>query len=54
VEDIDREIAQKVDLIIDCGETKNKIPNTILDLTKTPWKIVREGRITKEEIIKVI
>ncbi|MBM3309851.1 MAG: threonylcarbamoyl-AMP synthase, partial [Candidatus Altiarchaeales archaeon] len=46
VEDVDKEIARKVDLILDGRETKNKKPNTIVDLTKSRLEIVREGPVS--------
>jgi L-threonylcarbamoyladenylate synthase len=42
------EAAQLVDLIIDQGETRHGSPSTILDLTRTPPAILREGPITQE------
>ena len=38
--------AEYVDLIIDQGETQHAMPSTILDMTQTPPKILREGPIT--------
>ena len=54
VEEIDKEVAGKVDLIVDGGETRHGIPNTIIDTTKTPAEIVREGQIKKEELENLI
>lgn len=50
VADIERSILEAVDLVLDGGETKNKKPNTIVDLTKKPAEVVREGFITKSEL----
>ncbi len=43
-----------IDLIIDSGESKSGIPTTIVDCTDTDIKILREGKITEEEIRQVI
>jgi len=43
-----------IDIIIDAGESKSKIPTTIVDCTGNEIKIVREGMINKEQINKVI
>lgn len=42
------EAIQFVDLIIDQGETRHDSPSTILDLTRTPPQILRNGPITWE------
>ncbi|MHA1292026.1 MAG: L-threonylcarbamoyladenylate synthase [Promethearchaeota archaeon] len=43
-----------LDLIIDAGKSKTKIPSTIVDCSEDKIKILRIGKITKEEIIKII
>ncbi|MFO7794847.1 MAG: L-threonylcarbamoyladenylate synthase [Promethearchaeati archaeon] len=43
-----------IDIIIDAGESKSKIPTTIVDCTGNKIKILREGMINKEQINKVI
>jgi len=43
-----------VDIIIDSGKTNIGISSTVLDLTKRPAKILREGTVTKKAIEKVI
>jgi len=56
VGEIDPQIAGKVDFILDGGETKHGIPNTIVDLTKTPAEVVREGAVKRtvlETLIKL-
>jgi L-threonylcarbamoyladenylate synthase len=54
VGDIDKDILNQVDFVIDFGETKNKRPNTIVDATIKPVKIVREGFVSKEELNAVV
>ncbi len=45
---------QKIDLILDVGELPKKKPSTILDLTVTPYKILRKGPISEESIFKYL
>ncbi len=40
----------KLDLVIDSGPVKNISGSTIIDFTKTPLMIVREGEVKKHEI----
>ncbi|MBN1801233.1 MAG: threonylcarbamoyl-AMP synthase [Candidatus Lokiarchaeota archaeon] len=43
-----------IDLIIDSGKTKSKIPTTIVDLSTSSVKILRAGKISEEEIRKAL
>ena len=43
-----------VDIIIDSGETKVGVSSTVLDMTRSPARILRKGSISKKEIEKVI
>jgi len=43
-------LGNTVDLIIDGGQTEGLLPSTIVDLTSTPPKIVREGVISPEQL----
>jgi len=45
---------KKLDLIIDGGRTPGTIPSTIVDVTKTPVKIIRQGAVSKLEINTVL
>ncbi|TXT62134.1 MAG: Threonylcarbamoyl-AMP synthase [Promethearchaeota archaeon] len=53
-----QEVAKKlltpVDIIIDGGKTKSQIPTTIVDCSKEEIEILREGKITKEQIDEVL
>ena len=42
-----------IDLIIE-GSSNSGIPSTIIDLTDKDIKIIREGTITKEDILKAL
>lgn len=50
VGEIAPELLEEVDLALDGGETKNKMPNTIVDATKNPLQVVREGVVKKQEL----
>lgn len=47
-------IKDRVDLLIDGGDCKIGEASTIIDLTKSPPKILREGAISSKEIEKII
>ncbi len=40
----------RIDLLVDGGETRGGLPSTIIDATKAPMKIMREGAITTKEL----
>ncbi len=40
-----------VDIILDGGTTEVKKESTILDVTKNPFKVLREGAISKEDLL---
>ncbi|MDZ7725851.1 MAG: L-threonylcarbamoyladenylate synthase [candidate division KSB1 bacterium] len=44
----------EIDLIIDGGKTFETTPSTLVDITKTPARIVREGAISSLEINTVL
>jgi L-threonylcarbamoyladenylate synthase len=53
-QEVARKFLQPIDLIIDAGESISKIPTTIVDCTQEEIKILREGKITREQIFEVI
>jgi L-threonylcarbamoyladenylate synthase len=48
--EVEQQLGGKIDLILDGGTTEGRLPSTILDLTKTPPQIVREGIIGSERL----
>jgi L-threonylcarbamoyladenylate synthase len=40
-------IGRDVDLILDAGPTRGEKPSTVLDCTTSPFRIVREGVVSK-------
>ncbi|MDX8336444.1 MULTISPECIES: L-threonylcarbamoyladenylate synthase [Cetobacterium] len=53
-DELNEKFIDRVDLIVDGGETPLGVESTILDLTKDNPTILREGAIKKEEIEKLI
>lgn len=53
-EELSEKFKERVEIIVDGGKSTLGIESTILDLTKTLPKILREGAIKKETIEKVI
>ena len=55
IEDVKKELdITKVDLILDAGKLPTTPPSTIVDLTTTPAKVLREGPISKDQIDKTL
>jgi len=54
IEDVISIFSNKIDAVIDGGECPIKKPSTILDLTITPYRILRQGSITKDELNNVL
>lgn len=49
--DLDPEFLELVDFTLKAPCGKFKLASTVIDCTKKPWKILREGPIKKEEIL---
>lgn len=43
----------KIDLILDGGATPDNVPSTVLDISVNPPKILRQGKISAEEINEI-
>lgn len=54
VEEVIKDLGEKIDLILDGGETKIGVESTVLDLTTSSPTILREGAFKREEIEEVI
>jgi L-threonylcarbamoyladenylate synthase len=54
IEHIMKDLGEKVDLIIDAGDSPLGIESTVLDVTTDPPRLIRPGYITQEEIARVI
>lgn len=54
LEQFTQKTRNKIDLAVDVGKLPKVSPSTIVDLTKRPHAILREGPITKKEIDTVL
>ena len=54
VGDLDELLTSVVDLVLDGGSCHNKRPNTIVDATIKPSRIIREGPITRDDLSRII
>ncbi len=51
--DIVDQFEDKVDLIVDGGDYKGRLPSTVIDITSKPYKIIRQGALElPEELFK--
>jgi len=48
--DVEDSIKRKADLIIDGGRTKGGKESTVLDVSRSPFRIIREGSITQKDL----
>lgn len=48
-----KNLKNKVELILDSGETKYKLESTIINVSVTPFQLIREGYIKKSELSKL-
>lgn len=53
-EEVAKKILSPIDLIIDSGKSKSKLPTTIVDCTSKMIKFLRIGEITDEEILEFL
>lgn len=49
-----KDFFNKVDIIIDGGQCEVKIPSTIISLVEKPYKIIRKGSISQDQIQKIL
>jgi L-threonylcarbamoyladenylate synthase len=51
--EIARAFEAEVDLIVDSGDQKEGVPSTILDLSATPFRLIRQGRlVVPDELLR--
>ncbi len=48
------DLGKKVDIVIDGGRTNIGLESTVIDMTRKPFRILRPGGITTEEISKLL
>ncbi len=49
-----KKILSPIDLILDGGKSKSKLPTTIIDCTTEKLKFLRIGKISEEDILRVL
>ena len=49
-----KQLGDRIPLILDAGETGRTLPSTIIDVRHGEWRIVREGAISEDEILRAI
>lgn len=54
VEGISPQLLERVDLVIDAGDTGGGIPSTVLDATVRPARILRAGALSPDELRKYL
>lgn len=54
IKNIINELGGKVDYILDSGNVNNDTPSTIVEVNNEKVVVIREGKINKEEIAKVV
>ena len=54
LEDVGRTILEGVDLSVDAGRLPSTLPSSILDITKEPPVLLREGAVSRERIEEVL
>lgn len=52
-EEAAKDLSQKVDMILDGGKTHVGVESTVVDMTVSPPKVLREGAIRREELEKI-
>jgi len=45
--DVLEDLDGRIDLVLDGGPTDDRTPSTVLDVTTSPAKLVREGKISR-------
>ena len=54
MEGLTKRFRDSVDLVVDAGELQSTMPSTVVDVSEKGWKIIREGRISRNEIEKAV
>ncbi|UCC41663.1 MAG: threonylcarbamoyl-AMP synthase [Candidatus Aminicenantes bacterium] len=54
IEEVKETFYGKVDLIVDGGETRGKLPSTVIDLTSEKLKILRVGAVSRNQLKKFL
>ena len=53
-QELAKQLGERLPLILDGGDTGGRVSSTIVNLNGGKWKIVREGKVTEQEIQNVL
>ena len=53
-EEVTKRILSPIDLIIDSGKSKSKLPTTIVDCTSKTVNFLRIGGVSEEEVLEFL
>lgn len=53
-DEVERAFAGKLNLILDGGRLKDNPPSTVIDVASEPYRILRKGAVTREQIAAVV
>lgn len=51
---VEKYFGRSVDMILDAGPLPPAVPSTVIDVTQIPFRILREGTISREQIAAVV
>ncbi len=54
LEEIPGQILKSVDGVLDGGKLSGGLPSTVLDCTMSPFKILRAGAVSRQELMEVV
>ena len=54
IRDLDAAFLKKADLILDAGDLKGGAGSTVVDVTKDPPQVLREGEISEKELSEAL
>jgi L-threonylcarbamoyladenylate synthase len=49
-----RQFSNRVDAIVDAGDTEHGVASTVLDLSSFPFTVRREGAVSKKKILQIL
>jgi L-threonylcarbamoyladenylate synthase len=52
--DVLEDLDSRIDMVLDGGPTHDRVPSTVLDVTTRPARLLREGKITREELAEYV
>ncbi len=53
-DDIERIFGRNIEMILDAGELPDGPTSTVVDVTQSPWRVLREGAISRSQLAAVV